>query len=276
MASGVRWLSMPCLALAALGACGDDAQPAPVEASDFCEEYVDVVCQGLASCCDEVMPYNDANCRRQQVDVCNNGILTLDDRGLAPGGANAPARIVFDFDEAGAARALNELRRQLARCSGDGVATMFDETHFLGEPGAECLRNADCVEGARCEHPPRAVFGTCVRAPLEGQRCEDVCATRELSCVQDEAEHVCVALRKEGQSCDLAPCADGLVCAVSSASGAGAGSDKSCMRARRLGESCAADGECESSYCHDAVCADDGATLAGFCGSFGLESLQTN
>ena len=254
--------------LGVLGACQGKVSSGSVEAADFCEEYVDVVCEGLESCCDEVTPYNDANCRREQVDVCNNFILTVDDRGIAPTGPNTPARIVFDFDEEGAAAALKTLRSQFGRCGGTRQISLFDEAHFLGEPGAECLRHEDCVEGARCEQPPLAVFGTCVMAPQEGEPCEDVCAAPEIACVADDSgDLVCVGPRKEGQSCDRVPCEEGLICM--STAGTPVSSDgPSCIEGRRIGQSCESDSECLSLYCHAGRCDDDGNELFQFCDGF--------
>ena len=127
---------------------------------------------------------------------CEQSILTVDDLGNPPTGPNVPARIVFDFDEAGAGAALAQLRSEYAECTGEGPHSIFDATHFLGEPGAECLRNEDCMEGTRCEHPPRAVFGTCVIAPREGAACTDVCSsyTPVFSLV---FRYVCVHAREE-------------------------------------------------------------------------------
>lgn len=202
----------PLLALA-LASCG--AGPERIDPLGFCEALVEVQCSGLQRCCGaQGGGVDGARCRTETFEACYLRILTADDRGDAPSGPSAPARIVFDFDEVGAAAALERLRGDYAGCAGDPPPPLFGATHILGEPGAECLSHAHCVEGTRCEHPPLAVFGTCVLAPLAGAPCTDVCAARELSCLQDSSgASVCVAPRREGETCALAPCAKGLRCA---------------------------------------------------------------
>jgi len=170
--------------------------------------------------------------RQPALSCCEQSILTADDLGNPPTGSNVPARIVFDFDEVGAGAALARLRGQYAACVGDAPHSIFDDTHFLGEPGSECLRNEDCMEGTRCEHPPRAVFGTCLIAPQEGAPCTDVCSSYGLACVPDGVQYVCVAPRGEGQECEIAPCKEGLECrrlggALTCAASGSAGGDPS-------------------------------------------------
>jgi hypothetical protein len=206
------------MALALLAACGGDEGAAPIEAGSFCAAYVATICGGLDGCCEG--SFNVEQCRFEQLETCEQSILTLDDRGIAPTGPNTPARIVFDFDEDGAGDVLARLKSHLSRCDMAGFEpSMFDATHYLGEPGAECLRHEDCVEGTRCEHPSGAVFGTCVLAPLEGELCSDVCAYREHHCVVDPSDGrgfpVCVAPRGAGQTCDVVGCKAGLVCGSS-------------------------------------------------------------
>jgi hypothetical protein len=255
-----------CAVLWTLCACSDDSSPTPVEASDFCEAYVDLVCQGLEKCCSDQLPLSELTCRNQTMALCEGSILTVDDRGIAPTGANVPARIVFDFDEEGAGAALSGIRAQFARCAGPGAQAMFDETHYLGDPGAECLRHEDCEEGTRCVHPALAVFGTCVMAPLEGELCEDVCAARDISCVPDaNNELVCVGPRKEGQSCEAVGCDEGLVCAETPSV---SGGELRCVVGLRRGESCSFDSECQSAFCLAGKCGDTGGELSEFCGSF--------
>jgi hypothetical protein len=208
-------------ALAALASCGGDDGASAIEASAFCAEYVEVICGGLETCCSGSFSLDQ--CRFERFEHCEQNILTLDDRGIAPSGPNTPARIVFDFDEEGAGEALSRLRSQLAACDSSALAvSMFDATHYLGEPGSECLRHEDCMEGTRCEHPQLAVFGTCVPAPLAGELCDDVCAYREHACVVDPSDGrglpVCVAPRSAGQTCDVVGCKQGLVCSSSAGS----------------------------------------------------------
>jgi len=239
-------------ALAALAACGGDEGADPVQAAQFCEAYVETICSGLEGCCDG--SFNAQQCRFDQLESCQQNILTLDDRGIAPTGPNAPARIVFDFDEQGAGEALGRLRGLLSTCNVAGFdESMFDATHYLGEPGAECLRNEDCVEGTRCEHPPLAVFGTCVIAPLPGELCTDVCAYREDLCVIDPADGrglpVCVAPRDRGQTCDIVGCKRGLVCSTSPDS-----FEPTCMPGGQPGDACGSDDECSSSFCNAGRC----------------------
>jgi len=199
-------------AAAVLLACGGDDGTAPIAASDFCAAYAEVQCSGFESCCSGWTGSGTQGCRASETQLCEQSILTVDDLGNPPTGSNVPARIVFDFDEAGAGAALAQLRSDYAECTGEGPYSIFDATHFLGEPGSECLRNEDCMEGTRCEHPPRAVFGTCVIAPQEGASCTDVCSSYDLECVLDGAQYVCVAPRGDGESCELAPCKGGLEC----------------------------------------------------------------
>jgi hypothetical protein len=200
----------PLALLGVLASCDDDGGASPMEASDFCGAYVDALCDGFESCCGAG---SSGSCRSSALRYCEDELLTLDDRGLAPTGPNVPARIVFDFDETSAGAAIARVKSSLASCDGSAALVTFADTHFLGEPGAECLRHEDCFEGMRCEQPPRAVFGTCVFAPLEGQACTDVCASSDLTCVEDRGDQVCIAPRKEGESCAQAPCESGLRCA---------------------------------------------------------------
>lgn len=198
----------PLALLGVLASCDDEGGASPMEASDFCDAYVEAMCDGYESCCGAG---SAGSCRSSAFTYCEDELLTLDDRGLAPNGPNVPARIVFDFDEASAGAAIARVKSSFARCDGSALVT-FADTHFLGEPGAECLRHEDCFEGMRCEQPPRAVFGTCVFAPLEGQACTDVCADSDLTCAEDRGDLVCIAPRKEGESCAQAPCEPGLRC----------------------------------------------------------------
>jgi hypothetical protein len=204
-------------ALALLGvltSCDDDAGPSPMEASDFCDAYAETFCEGSDSCCGDSLassPFTAERCRRITVEYCESALLTADDLGVAPQGPNIPARIVFDFDESSAGAAIARMKSSFARCDGVPFVT-FGDTHFLGEPGAECLRHEDCYEGMRCEQPPRAVFGTCVFAPLEGQACSDICAASDIECAEDRGELICIGPRGEGESCSQGQCKPGLVC----------------------------------------------------------------
>jgi hypothetical protein len=204
-------------ALALLGvltSCADGTSANPMDAADFCEAYANAFCDGSESCCSESFPTSPigrSRCSRLVLDYCESSLLTADDLGVAPDGPNTPARIVFDFDEAGAGAAIARVKSSFARCVGSPFVT-FGDTHFLGEPGSECLRHEDCYEGMRCEHPPRAVFGTCLFAPLEGQVCSDICAASDLECAEDRGDLICVGPRSEGESCDQAQCKPGLVC----------------------------------------------------------------
>ena len=67
--------------LGALASCGDDGGPSPMAAEDFCDAYVDAFCEGLTSCCAEV---GVLACRQVEMSYCQDMLLTLDDRGLAP------------------------------------------------------------------------------------------------------------------------------------------------------------------------------------------------
>jgi hypothetical protein len=216
------------LLLGVLTSCDDDSGASPMEASDFCDAYVDAFCEGFESCCGDNFVNQQisvGSCRSSAIDYCERGLLTDDDLGYGWSGGNAPARIVFDFDEAGAGAAIARVKSAFSRCDGEALVT-FGDTHFLGEPGSECLRHQDCFEGTRCEHPERAVFGTCVFAPLEGQVCSDVCAAADLSCSDDRGERVCVGPRGEGESCSQAQCKPGLVCVDSGSIVGGGGSPK--------------------------------------------------
>lgn len=219
--------------LGALSSCDDGSGASPMEASDFCDAYVDAFCDGFESCCGDSFANDQLSvgrCRSVAVQYCENELLTSDDLGFGPGGANAPARIVFDFDEEGAGAAIARMKSAFGSCDGEARVT-FGDTHFLGEPGSECLRHADCFEGTRCEHPARAVFGTCVFAPLEGQVCSDVCAGSDLSCSDDRGDRICVGPRGEGESCNQAQCQPGLVC-VDSWDSSGSGANARCEEQR--------------------------------------------
>lgn len=220
--------------LGVLTSCDDDSGASPMEASDFCDAYVEAFCDGFESCCDDSFAndqINSSNCTSLAFDYCENWLLTADDLGYAPTGPDVPARIVFDFDEASAGAAIARVKSAFARCGGAANVT-FGDTHFLGEPGSECLRHEDCFEGTRCEHPERAVFGTCVFAPLEGQACSDVCAASDLSCSDDRGDRVCVGPRGEGESCLQAQCKEGLVCVDSWDSTFGGGASAECEEQR--------------------------------------------
>jgi hypothetical protein len=219
--------------LGVLTSCDDESGASPMEASDFCDAYVETFCEGYESCCGDSFDgqVSVGSCRSLAFDYCENWLLTSDDLGYTPTGPDLPARIVFDFDEGSAGAAIARVKSSFARCAGTPAVT-FADTHFLGEPGSECLRHEDCFEGTRCEHPPRAIFGTCVFAPLEGQVCTDVCAAADLSCTDDRGERVCVGPRGEGESCSEAQCKEGLVCADNWDSVVGGGSDPRCEEQR--------------------------------------------
>jgi hypothetical protein len=267
--SSIRFM-LACATLLAL-ACASDDGPGSMDAVEFCESYVDAMCEGLEQCCGDATGVDQAACRSLERSYCENMLLTLDDRGMAPVGPSAPARIVFDFDEEAAAATLARVNGVFDRCQGDAYVT-FDDTHYLGEPGTECLDHRDCVEGTRCEHPPRAVFGTCVLAPLEGQPCTDVCAAKDLVCVQDANESVCVARRREGESCDdqsFQSCEDGLTCmSVSTIIGGGGAV---CGRPGADGEPCSDDSQCDSYFCSVGRCAGGSSQDELFCGRFPSE-----
>lgn len=215
--------------LGALTSCDDGTGASPMEASDFCDAYVDAFCEGFETCCGDNFANDQisvGNCRNLAIEHCEYRLLTADDLGYGQSGANAPARIVFDFDEDGAGAAIARVKGAFSRCDGAANVT-FGDTHFLGEPGSECLRHEDCFEGTRCEHPERAVFGTCVFAPLEGQVCTDVCAGSDLSCSDDRGERICVGPRGEGESCSQAQCQPGLSC-VDSWDTVGGGANPKC------------------------------------------------
>jgi len=264
---GLRRFAFAMGALATLASCGDDGGAAPVEAAEFCDAYVDTICGSLDACCSGT--FNLDQCRLDQYEECEQNILTLDDRGIAPSGPNTPARIVFDFDEEGAGEALAQLKGQLSQCRAQPLEqSMFDATHVLGEPGAECLRNEDCVEGTRCEHPPLAVFGTCVIAPLPGELCEDICAYREDQCVIDPADGrglpVCVAPRGQGQTCDIVGCKAGLICGMGRDS-----FEPTCMPGGQPGASCVSDDECVSGFCNGGECSS--AVARYLCTGIGID-----
>ena len=257
---------LACAALFAAFACSSDDEPGAMEAIDFCESYVDAMCDGLERCCGDAQGVDQAACRSLERSYCEDMLLTLDDRGLAPSGPNVPARIVFDFDEEGAGATLERVNGVFGRCQGDAYVT-FDDTHYLGEPGTECLAHRDCAEGTRCEHPPRAVFGTCVLAPLEGQACTDVCAANDLVCVQDQNESVCIARRGEGESCDDQSCEDGLSC-MSVSTIIGGGGQLVCGKLGADGDSCSDDSQCDSYFCNSGRCDGGSSQDELFCGRF--------
>lgn len=257
-------LSCVVLALAACGfaGCGSDDGGGSMSAGDLCQAYVDAMCGGLAECCDTS---NEVECRRIELDYCVNELLTEDDRGTAPVGPNVPARIVFDFDEESAAAAIARVNGVFSRCEGLPLVT-FADTHVLGEPGAECLEQRDCVAGTRCDHPPLAIFGTCVLAPLEGQTCVDRCGASGLSCVQDGDESVCVADGSKGDSCVAAPCESGLVC-VATGSVIGGGGPRTCQGPLRAGAICQVGYDCESNVCVGGRC-QEASARESFCATF--------
>lgn len=271
---------LACAALLAPAACASDDDPSPIEAEGFCEAYVDAFCEGIESCCGGSVSVDALTCRNAEQSYCLGQLLTVDDRGMAPVGANVPARIVFDFDEAGAGAAIARMRSAFSRCDGTPFVS-FDDTHFLGEPGSECLQHQDCSEGTRCEHPPRAVFGTCVLAPLEGQECVDICATDALWCAQDQGDSVCVALRTEGQSCEPLPCEAGLACVLTAGSIIGAGNQRECAKLGGAGASCDTHEQCASYSCFSGRCEGDSSDGDLFCqvvadyqGLSGLSGLE--
>jgi hypothetical protein len=269
--------SMPaCAALLALLACSSDDGAGAMEATDFCQAYVDAVCGGIEQCCSEITRVDTSACRSAANVYCQEELLTVDDRGIAPTGPNVPARIVFDFDEEGAAAAIARVKSAFARCEGVPSSVVFDDTHYLGEPGTECLAHQDCAEGTRCAHAPQAVFGTCVLAPLEGQECSDVCAAKDLWCGQDRGEPVCVALRGEGESCDELPCEEGLAC-LDASSTIGGGGRSICGRRGADGDPCRVDAQCDSYLCVNGRCNGGGSPREVFCSFFspstGLGSL---
>lgn len=265
-----------CAALLALFACSSDDGPGAMEATDFCQAYVDAACDGLEQCCGGITGVDASTCRSAANTYCQESLLTVDDRGIAPTGPNVPARIVFDFDEEGAAAAIARVKSSFARCEGAPVDVVFDDTHYLGEPGTECLAHQDCAEGTRCEHPALAVFGTCIWAPLEGEGCSDVCAAKDLWCGQDRGEPVCVALRGEGESCDEVPCAEGLAC-LDASSTIGGGGRSVCGRRGADGDPCTDDPECDSYLCVNGRCNGGASAREVFCSYFqplsGLGSL---
>src|SRR5690349_19471057 len=129
--------------LGVVSSCDDESGASPMEASDFCDAYVEAVCDGVDSCCSDSFangPINPDNCYGVVLDYCETQLLTADDLGYTPSGPNTPARIVFDFDEASAGAAIARVKSSFARCDGTPVVT-FADTHFLGEPGSECLRH---------------------------------------------------------------------------------------------------------------------------------------
>jgi len=253
-----------CAALLALFACSSDDSAGAMEATDFCQAYVDAACDGLEQCCGGLTGVDTSACRSAANSYCQNTLLTVDDRGIAPTGPNVPARIVFDFDEEGAAAAIARVKSAFARCEGLPVNVAFDDTHYLGEPGTECLAHQDCAEGTRCEHPPLAVFGTCVLAPLEGQQCSDVCSAKDLYCGQDRGEPVCVALRGEGESCDELPCGEGLVC-LDASSTIGGGGRSICGKRGADGDPCSDDSQCDSFLCVNGGCSGGASPREVFC-----------
>lgn len=263
-----------CLVLAVLGVlagCSGDDGASPVVASELCEKYVEAFCEGLAACCsgeDGFGTVSEVTCRSAELSYCEQALLSVDDRGAAPIGPNVPARIVFEFDERSAGEAIDRVHSVFSRCEGEPYVA-FGDTHYLGQPGASCLQNADCIEGARCEHPARAVFGTCVLAPLEGQACTDVCASSELRCTADDnGESICVELRGEGEACWEVPCHEGLACVDVPSLIVGGSSGGECVPQRRDGQSCSVDAECSSYVCLSGRCAPDQFSSAHFCSYF--------
>lgn len=264
------FFSASLIAALSLVGCGDDTRPGPtatpVAIDEFCTEFVDAVCDDVATCsCGATA---DADCRSELATNCGGaaGVFGPDVRARVEAGT-----VIYDADAAGALVA--QLRTQTS-CNNPIVAlgwNIGDLFTFGGvlsgtlAPGASCAGGGESPFGGACASgvctevggAPRCIALAGLGAPC-GIGVDAVCA--DVNASFTSLENADFLLR-----CNIAAGATMGTCAALLAEGA------TCARAAEC-----ASGRCASTVCapplaNGAECVDDNECSSGFCRSTSAE-----
>jgi hypothetical protein len=256
------------LVLATAGlACQDSQDADPIAVEDFCPALAVEICDGIEMCCDPMRPMGAASrvgtqCLAREAAFCRDYLLSADDLSGAPANQGTVNRVVIEFDEEGAGRAVSAVRLAAASCA-EVSYPRFADVHALHTEGELCADDEDCLAQLQCVQKG-AAFGTCARAQREGQACVGRCEPG-LLCISDgEGGGVCSAPRRIGMSCaSLFECEQGSYCAGTVVTGSQARGV--CVAQARSGQPCTSNVQCLSLSCGEqTVCIDpeddDGAS----------------
>lgn len=251
------------IAVLALIGCGDDTRPpptsTPVAIDDFCNEFVDSICDNVARC--DCSPTADADCRSDLATTCGgaSGVLSPTTRAHITAGTTV-------YDAAAAGRVIAQLRGATS-CGNPIVAVGWgiDELLTFGgtlkgtkSAGAACDATGSSPIGGEC------LLGACTSMGGGSARCigfaglgatcgvDNVCV--DLNMTISSLENTDFLLR-----CDIVSGATTGTCAALLANAAACGNPRDC-----------ASGRCEMGGCvpavaNGAMCNDSRECASGFC-----------
>lgn len=286
-------LSAFLLSALTLAACGDSRRPPsnspPVALADFCNEFVDAVCDATVRC--TCSPTADADCRSDLAATCGStgGFI----------GPEVQARITAGtvvYDAAAAGRLIGLVRAQ-STCDnpildtgwGIGEVLTFGGTVTgTRTPGMSCTPSSGSPFGGECQTGMCADTGRCIGFAGLGAPCgtgtDALCV--DLDATFTSFESADILLR-----CNVAPGGTTGTCGARLAVGGTCGSTLDCasnrcemgvcVAALANGDPCGSSDECDSGFCrfgtttsvcaaahavnNGGACTDDAECVSGSC-----------
>ncbi len=225
--------------------------PEPLDATQFCEAYANVVCDGVIDCCDAAGSISRAACVAQAGVLCTERLGPL----------ISDPRSGYDDAEAGL---------QLAR--GRLLARRCDVTFnrwLARRDGLMAIFTGSVDRGGSCGPIVPEDFTT---VPIQIDAPRFVSCGTELACRADVTftEWNCLAPAGVGDACTLGDCETGLTCWPTS------GATYECIARLPDGAACWGPGNCESYDCGCNVdrtvcsCRPDDTRQQVYCGLAGL------